>query len=380
MGTHDFVISRRAALITAGAAALSTAAALTFGMRAAAAPHAVSGNLGHRANWGWFYPPQAATPVNHGFHAAEALVGVRFTHASTFADFDSIRNPTGHDAEWRDLIATGHKLNVALMPKATGRTVLFSDILAGVYDPDLLAYFRWLRGLPTDEILLRFAHEMNGDWYPWSPAYQKPDKGCVSAAQYVAVWQYLYRLERSLGPNGTGSNIKWFWCANFRDGGAAGVRVPMEQFYPGPSYVNAVGGDLYNFNENNQNWKPFGPLLLALWQRIRAFEPNKMWAVGEYGCVKAAAGQTWVPDPNDIDPATGKPRRVPADRGQWFRDAVAYIGVPTHTARMVFCYFDDPNSSKNIDGDSTSVQGARDAFQPLVNPTAQTDYWGVLPA
>ena len=49
----------------------------------------------------------------------------------------------------------------------SGPTISLSDIAAGDYDSDLRRAADLAKGLPF-EVMIRFGHEMNGDWYPWS--------------------------------------------------------------------------------------------------------------------------------------------------------------------------------------------------------------------
>lgn len=88
-------------------------------------------------------------------------------------------------------------------------------------------------------VFLRFAHEMNGNWYPWGGAYPKTFK---------EAWKRIHRIFREEGA----SNVVWVWCPNV-------MSVPQESwnraeaYYPGNEYVDWIGVDGYNWG-NTQKW------------------------------------------------------------------------------------------------------------------------------
>lgn len=77
-------------------------------------------------------------------------------------------------------------------------------------------------------VIVRLGHEMNGDWYPWSPGVEG-----TTAAQYVAVWRHIVDLARTDGA----LNIRWLWAPNV----TWGQHVPLASVYPGDAYVTWVG-------------------------------------------------------------------------------------------------------------------------------------------
>ena len=100
-----------------------------------------------------------------------------------------------------------------------------ADIAAGEYDDYLWDSAadarRWGR-----TILVRFAHEANGDWYPWSVDENSP-------SDYVRAWRHVVRVFRRAGAG----NVRWVWTPNTDYGGARMYRA----LYPGDRYVDWVG-------------------------------------------------------------------------------------------------------------------------------------------
>ena len=97
-------------------------------------------------------------------------------------------------------------------------------IAAGRYD-------RYLRSEARDArrwrgpILVRFAHEMNGDWYPWGVRSEP--------RTYVRAWRHVVRVFRRSGAR----NVRWVWTPNVDYGGLRLIR----RVYPGDRWVDWVG-------------------------------------------------------------------------------------------------------------------------------------------
>lgn len=76
-------------------------------------------------------------------------------------------------------------------------------------------------------LALSFAHEANGDWYPW---------GCrhTPARVYVAAWR---RFHEAIGAKG----VTWVWTVDRWHGHGC----PVMARYPGPAWVDWIGVDGY---------------------------------------------------------------------------------------------------------------------------------------
>lgn len=81
-------------------------------------------------------------------------------------------------------------------------------------------------------VLLRFAHEMNGDWYPWC---ERKDPR-QAARHYVAAYRHIWEVFREAGA----SNVQWVWAPNFEP------TDRLDRYYPGNDCVDYIGIDLYN--------------------------------------------------------------------------------------------------------------------------------------
>jgi hypothetical protein len=112
-------------------------------------------------------------------------------------------------------------------------------IIRGDYDSYMRQYLTGIKnsGIPT--IYLRFAHEMNGDWFAWGDHGMNGN----SPENYRQMFQHVVDLSREVGA----TNIEWVWCPSVSY--AANVKHPMSAFYPGDDYVDWICLDGYNWAE-----------------------------------------------------------------------------------------------------------------------------------
>ncbi len=81
-------------------------------------------------------------------------------------------------------------------------------------------------------VYVRFAHEFNGDWYPWSV------EG-AEAAHFVAAWKRLRAIQLDVAPR-----TRLVFCPNAET--SAANRLDWRTAFPGAAYVDVVSVDLYN--------------------------------------------------------------------------------------------------------------------------------------
>jgi hypothetical protein len=107
-----------------------------------------------------------------------------------------------------------------------------NDIAAGSQDRYIARFARSLasfRGI----VYVRYAHEMNGFWYPWS----------ADAGAYVRAWRQLVRIVRR-----EAHNVRFVWSVNpnLYEARPAWLRN-VERYWPGAAWVDAVGATMINF-------------------------------------------------------------------------------------------------------------------------------------
>jgi hypothetical protein len=126
-----------------------------------------------------------------------------------------------------------------------------ADIATGWQDHYISLFARSLaafRGI----VYLRYAHEMNGTWYPWSQA----------APSYRQAWRRVVRLVRRAGAD----NVRFVWSVN------PSLYLPqrtwvrgLRRYWPGSDYVDVVGSTMINFGgRKDYTVRRFAPRLRAL--------------------------------------------------------------------------------------------------------------------
>ncbi len=114
------------------------------------------------------------------------------------------------------------KVNPADQPKFS-----LANILNGSFDDYI---DDWAEGLAADgrPVLLRFAHEMNGNWYPWDEQVNGNAPG-----SYVETWHYVQERFAAAGAD----NVIWVWSPNTAYPGS----LPIPGLFPGTDSVDLLG-------------------------------------------------------------------------------------------------------------------------------------------
>jgi hypothetical protein len=119
-------------------------------------------------------------------------------------------------------------------------------ILSGAYDEYIKS---WAHGAKAYKkpFFLRFAHEMNGNWYPWGN--HEPD----SAENYKKMWIYVHNIFEDVGAD----NVIWVWGPNNTN--PYGETHDVLNFYPGDEYVDWTAFSGFNWGTvyDHSIWKDF---------------------------------------------------------------------------------------------------------------------------
>ncbi|WP_329314561.1 glycoside hydrolase family 26 protein [Streptomyces sp. NBC_01262] len=113
-----------------------------------------------------------------------------------------------------------------------------SDIIDGTYDSYITKTAKSIAKAKLP-LVLRFAHEMNGVWYPWSERVNGNKKG-----EYVKAWRHVHDLFDKAGA----SNVIWVWAPNIV---RPAPNVKLKLLYPGDAYVDWVGMTGYGVRETS---------------------------------------------------------------------------------------------------------------------------------
>jgi mannan endo-1,4-beta-mannosidase len=123
------------------------------------------------------------------------------------------------------------------------------SIAAGSQD----AYLKtWAASIAVQKmpVVIRFDHEANGNWYPWSLGWSKQGITTNTAVNYVAAWQHVWNIFQSYGAN---NYAIWAYVPSRVDTlGTYGTGQSQSQLiaasYPGSGYVDWIGMDGYQYN------------------------------------------------------------------------------------------------------------------------------------
>lgn len=132
---------------------------------------------------------------------------------------------------------------------------------------------------------LRFAHEMNGDWYPWCEGVNGNTPG-----QYVAAWKHIHGLFTNVGV----TNVIWIWSPNVIYEGS----IPLSGLYPGDTYVDRIAIDGYNWGiVNNNGWQSPTSVFDATFTEINTITTVKPLTIGETASTELGGDKAaWITD------------------------------------------------------------------------------------
>lgn len=148
---------------------------------------------------------------------------------------------------------------------------------------------RWARDAVAYRrpLLIRFMHEMNGSWYPWSVGVN-----ANTAADYRAAWRRVHGIFEREGA----TNVSWIFSIESYAGGLPTPRRELDAYYPGRRYVDWVGLSGFNWGLRRfGGWLGFDAVAGPSYDVVKGF--GKPIMMGEMG---VAAGDprsaAWVRD------------------------------------------------------------------------------------
>lgn len=205
------------------------------------------------------------------------------------------------------------------------------SIATGQHDIFLKKWLKQARdsGRP---LFIRFAHEMNGNWYPWGDQVN-------SHADYREAWRHVVDVGKQVGA----TNITWVWSPNEVMG-----TQNLDEYYPGDDYVDWIGISGFNWGglEPWQSWRNFNQIFAPTLRQVKKYDKPIMLA--EIGAIEnpRGGGQTkaaWIKETLDYI----KKSDPPIDLFIWFN-------LANETSDKVYHW--------EIDSTSLSVQAMKDGL------------------
>jgi len=213
----------------------------------------------------------------------------------------------------------------------SNNTFPLQRIAAGDFD----AYIdSWATGLQQygGPVMLDFAHEMDGNWYPWGYGVNGN-----TAADYIAAFRHVHDRFAAAGA----TNVQFVWNVNIWN--PAGVDPTT--FYPGDAYVDRLAINVFNWGSAGGGWASLSQGLNAtgVYSKLSALSAKPLM-LAEWSSTEAGPG----------DPPG-------ASKAQWILDAAQ--SLPTDFPRITaVVWFSWTNTPFALDSSSASLSAAATAF------------------
>jgi hypothetical protein len=235
-----------AAILAVGCAVVTACASPTAGASGGAAAAASPAPTDHPV---YATPPRRVVGI-YNTQVPESYAQVSQFAAATGAKPNVVMYYSGLKGNFKAGFAREARRNgavpfVELQP--TGTNVM-AQIVAGKWDTYLSRYAAQVNAY-GHEVLIGFAHEMNGFWYPWGYHHTQPKV-------YREAWRHVVRIFNRAGDH----NVTWLWVVN----GLSDGEAPIREWWPGAQYVDWVGVDAYYAQPGQTFESVFGQTLRAL--------------------------------------------------------------------------------------------------------------------
>jgi mannan endo-1,4-beta-mannosidase len=207
---------------------------------------------------------------------------------------------------------------------------LLTNISQGKFDPYIRSYARSIKSFKKP-VMIRFAHEMNGNWYSWGSTFNTPQ-------EYIESWKHVHDIFAEEGA----VNVTWVWSPNAL---YVEPKVPfadkIEVFYPGDEYVDWVGFSAFNWAGRYKNNTYQEPNALYS-QTVKVLEKfNKPIMITE----------TASADTNN-----------PQSKATWIKSLASYLKANPEIKGVIWFNIEDNGINWKIDSTARSAKSFHEAF------------------
>lgn len=115
---------------------------------------------------------------------------------------------------------------------------VFANVTGGKFDAYIKQFALQIKDLKKP-VFLRFAHEADNPFYPWSST------GDNTAVEFKAAWKYVHQLFI----NNNVYNVVWVWNP--------WKQTAVKEYFPGKDFVDWIGITGLNFGEYNEDKKSY---------------------------------------------------------------------------------------------------------------------------
>ncbi len=155
---------------------------------------------------------------------------------------------------------------------------ILPQIIAGDFDNYIDSWAQEIKKL-DNQILLRFAPEMNTGTFSWSGIKNGGANG--GAKTYIAAYRHIHDRFRKAGAK----NVLWVWTP-------INWGIPFEpwnhysSYYPGNDYVDIIAMDEYNWGSSQpwSKWNSFNDIYWQFYPQLANLYLGKTLMIGEFSC------------------------------------------------------------------------------------------------
>lgn len=186
-------------------------------------------------------------------------------------------------------------------------------------------------------VLIRWGHEMNGNWYPWDGLHNEQDP-----KKYIAAFKHI----KNIFDANNAKNVIWVWSPDICSFFPKQNIYNFTKYYPGDDYVDIIGIDGYNFAKArtlSKPWLTFEELYEKSYKDLTKLSKDKPLMIGEFASNE---------DEDD------KPLK-----GKWVKDAFDKI-KNDYKKIKIFTWF---NIDKEADWRVDSSKETLDAFRSSIS-------------
>jgi hypothetical protein len=233
-------------------------------------------NLGIALPYGYAWP-QISSDL-------EELIGRRIPTIVIFRDFKS-PFPV-EDAREARLRAKTLQITWEPWHYSNPEAVKLKNIVAGKHDKYIDSWALAAKSF-GNELWIRWGHEFNGNWYPWSISSNNKN-----AKLYVQAFRHVRSRFDKVGAQ----NVRWVWCFNAESVPDTSWNDPARA-YPGDNYVDMIAIDGYNFGTtlSHSRWQSFEEVFAEPYEKAVSRWPRKPLIVGETGSASTGGDKAaWI--------------------------------------------------------------------------------------
>ena len=208
--------------------------------------------------------------------ARETEIGRKFAIDSQYGPFDFTSIP---ESEWTILngrmpmYTWGHRIGA-------NNCVYYLDIVNGVYDTQLTAQATYLTTLGP--MIVRLMPEMDKTKNTCQFSVDPEIDPVTAGIEFQALWQHVYNIVHPIA-----TQIKWDFSPGvdaFTTGGSSGTPSNLwMDFYPGDSYVDYIGSEIYNLSPTSVRSVVASPAFNNWY--VEAITRNKDLMLSETGAI-----------------------------------------------------------------------------------------------